>query len=239
MLLEERPNFRKRAFTLAAVSMVIVFILWNVTQLDIILYPFRLFVTFVHESGHGLAALVSGGHFEHFVVEGNGSGYAITRGGSRLLILPAGYLGAALFGAVLFYLVNSLPYSRQISIVLGIVLLMMTALFARIDSVAFFIGLLSAIVLVAVGYRGGRDTNILLLNILAIMTGLNAVFDLLFLINHSNVGNGRVRNDAAAFADHLGGAIPASLWALLWAALAIAMLALSVYWSLMRPWRKQ
>src|SRR6185436_16758514 len=111
-------NRSDRRLLLAMLATVVVFILWNVPQLDFILYPFRLFVTYVHESGHGTAALLTGGRFAGFEIFSNGSGQAITAGGSRLLILPAGYLGAALFGAVLFYLVNRWNYNRTVSVIL-------------------------------------------------------------------------------------------------------------------------
>ncbi|MBN8621502.1 MAG: M50 family metallopeptidase, partial [Anaerolineae bacterium] len=107
-----------RRLLILIAALVLVFILWNIPQLDFVLYPFRLFVTYVHEAGHGTAALLTGGRFLGFEIFANGAGQAITAGGSRLLILPAGYLGAALFGAILFYLNNRFHYSRALSVVL-------------------------------------------------------------------------------------------------------------------------
>ena len=72
--------FRQRALVIALVAFVITLVLWNVPQLDFILYPVRLFVTFVHETGHGLAALISGGRFVNFTVSPDGSGVALTAG---------------------------------------------------------------------------------------------------------------------------------------------------------------
>ncbi|MBI1259616.1 MAG: hypothetical protein GC204_19280, partial [Chloroflexi bacterium] len=114
--------FRQRALVIALIAFAIVFVLWNIPQLDFILYPFRLFVTFVHESGHAVAALITGGRVGGMTVYETGAGVTLTAGGSRLLILPAGYLGAALFGAVLFYLTNTVPFPRTISIVLALLL---------------------------------------------------------------------------------------------------------------------
>src|SRR3954466_10077092 len=95
-------NRSDRRLLLAVLAAVVVFVLWNIPQLDFILYPFRLFVSYVHESGHGTAAILTGGRFEALQIFSDGSGQALTVGGSRLVVLPAGYLGAALFGAVLF-----------------------------------------------------------------------------------------------------------------------------------------
>jgi len=241
----EARQFRRRTLLLALAALGIVFILWNIPQLDIVLYPFRLFVSFVHEAGHGLAALLTGGQFHGFEVYSNGAGQAITSGGSRLIILPAGYLGAALFGAALFYLVNTLPYPRTISRVLGIALIGFSLLFSRfisaefIVSVAPFVGLLSGLALFLVGQRANRDVNIVVLNILAVLTALNAVLDLVQLTQNSGATLGALRNDAAAFSDTFTPGVPAAVWAFVWALMAVAMLCVSVWYSIIHPLRRR
>jgi hypothetical protein len=244
MVLDDTRLFRRRALALAMIGMVIVFFLWNIPQLDFILYPFRLFVTFVHEAGHGLAALITGGRFHGFEVYSNGAGQAITSGGSRALILPAGYLGAALFGAVLFYLVNTLPYPRTISRILGVALVGFSLLFSRLISAQFvisiapFVGLFSGIALFLLGARANRDVNILVLNILAMLTALNAVMDLVQLVQYSGISLGQLRNDAAAFSAEITPGIPPAIWALLWALAAVLMLGISVWYSVIHPLRR-
>ena len=126
-------NRSDRRLLLAVLAAVVVFILWNIPQLDFILYPFRLFVTYVHESGHGTAAILTGGRFAGLEIFADGSGQATTLGGSRLLILPAGYLGAALFGAILFYLNNRFERSRVLAIVIGIGLIVYSVLFGHVQ----------------------------------------------------------------------------------------------------------
>lgn len=237
-MLNATPGFHRRALPIALVAIVLVFILWNVPFFDFMLYPFRLFVTFVHESGHGLAALITGGRFIEFTVSGDGSGLAQTAGGSRALILPAGYLGAALFGAALFYFANTIPHSRVLSVGLGVLVILITVLYTGLLSTAFIVGLLMGAALIFIGRRAHEDINTLVLNILAVLTGLNAVFDLLMLMNNSNVGMGNVRNDAAAFSAEIAPLIPAAVWAFLWCALAILMLGAAIYYSLIHPIRK-
>lgn len=245
MVLEDTWPFRRRALVWALVGMVIVFFLWNIPQLDFILYPFRLFVTYVHEAGHGLAALITGGQFHGFEVYSNGAGQAITAGGSRALILPAGYLGAALFGAILFYIVNTLPYPRTISRVLGVALIGFSLLFSRfisaefIVSIAPFVGLLSGLALFLLGARANRDVNILVLNILAMLTALNAVMDLVQLVQNSHITLGAMRNDAAAFAAEFTPGIPPALWALVWALAAVVILGVSIWYSVIHPLRRR
>lgn len=235
--MESKTAFRRRALVIAGVALVIVFVLWNLPQLSGLLFPFRLFVTFVHEAGHGLAALLSGGRFLSFTILPNGAGYATTAGGTTALILPAGYLGAALFGAVLFYLANTLPYPRHISTVLGVLVIVLAVLFGGLLSLATLVGVLIGVALIALGLRGHYDINLLTLNVLAMLTSLNAVLDLFYLVGNSGTVMGNVRNDALAFQQNVAPLIPAPVWALLWSGLALAMLGVAVYYSIIHPWR--
>ena len=98
--MESRTAHRRRALLFAGIALVIVFILWNLPQLSVLLFPFRLFVTFVHEAAHGLAAILSGGRFLSFTILPNGAGFASTAGGNEALILPAGYLAVLLIASV-------------------------------------------------------------------------------------------------------------------------------------------
>jgi hypothetical protein len=239
MLFDDNRTHRRRALIIALVAGVIVFILWNTPQISqTVLYPFHLFVTYVHEAGHGTMALLTGGRFLSFEIFANGAGQALTAGGWRWLILPAGYLGAALFGAVLFYITNTGRYSRSISVVLGIGLLVFSVMFGRSSIPALVVGIVFAGVLITIGWKANRDINLLVLNMLAILTGLNGVLDLFFLVSNSQVGLGDVQNDAAAFSREVFPLIPGAIWALVWAVLAIVMLGTSIWLSVIRPMRR-
>jgi hypothetical protein len=228
-------EFRRRALLIAVIALVLVFLIWNIPQLDVLLFPFRLFVTFIHEAGHGLAAIATGGRFIGFEINANGSGIATTAGGERALILPAGYLGAALFGAVLFYLANSVPYPRFISMGVGVLVMIIAVLFGGIFSVATIFGVVMGFAIFAVGFRASADINILLLNMLAALTGLNAVLDVFYLVNNSGASIGMVRNDAAAFQAEYLPFVPASVVALVWSGIAVLMLWTAIYYSVIHP----
>jgi hypothetical protein len=231
-MLENTP--RGRRFIILLGASLIVFILWNVPQLEFVMYPFRLFVTFVHESGHGTAALLSGGRFIGFEVFTNGAGLARTAGGNTALILPAGYLGAALFGAVLFYLNNRFHRSQLLSVIIGGALITFSILFANQALVAFLMGMLFGVALILLGYRAAESWNALVLNVLAILTGLNAVLDVWYLVGDSDAALGAIRNDAAAFSQAIAPIVPGAVWAFLWALLAAGMLGVAFWFSVMR-----
>lgn len=237
----DRLTFRSRALAVAAIALVLVVLAWNTPAFAPVLYPFRLFVTFVHEAGHALAAKLSGGEVIGFVVHGNGSGVATTAGGSRALILPAGYVGAALFGALLFYAANMWHRSRQIAVVLGVGLIVFSLMYARPDDVghptALVVGVGFGAALLLAAWKLPAAFVLLGLNILAMLTGLNAVLDLKGVFENSGASLGRVRNDAAAFASEIVPLVPPAVVALIWATIAVALLALSVYHSVYKPLR--
>ncbi len=226
--------FRQRALIVALIAFVIVLVLWNVPAFAPLLYPVRLFVTFVHETGHGLAAMISGGQFNEFRINPNGSGLALTTGGSRVLILPAGYLGAALFGAILFYVANRVPFPRTISLILAILIVLVTLLYTSWFSTAWVVGVGMAIFLLALWRFADRGINLLVLNVLALLTALNAVLDLVGLVTNVNASAGAIRNDAAAFSNEIAPLIPPVLWAVLWAITAVLMVLASAYFAFIR-----
>ncbi len=67
-----------------------------------IMYPIQLLVTYLHEFGHALGALLSGGGVEEIQINQDGSGFTRSVGGHRGIILMGGYIGSAILGNLLF-----------------------------------------------------------------------------------------------------------------------------------------
>lgn len=61
-----------------------------------------MLVTFLHELGHALGAIITGGSVVELNISQSGAGFTRTRGGNLPIILMGGYLGSALFGNLLF-----------------------------------------------------------------------------------------------------------------------------------------
>ena len=82
----------------------IVFIIGAVvlSYIPILHWPFSWLETYFHEISHGIAALVSGGHINVIVLNLDGSGLCQTQGGWRPLVAFSGYLGAVIWGAVVY-----------------------------------------------------------------------------------------------------------------------------------------
>src|SRR5216117_724903 len=99
---------RPQAKTLLFAALISV-ALWFVPFAEILSYPFRIFVTFIHEGGHAIAALLTGNSVQSLSVAMNASGETYTTQGgtfSRMLVSSAGYLGAMAFGALLLVLIR-------------------------------------------------------------------------------------------------------------------------------------
>jgi hypothetical protein len=144
----------QRDLLLAFGAFLIAFILWQFNPFSPVVYPLRLFVTFIHELGHGTVALLTGGKFLNFQVMPSGAGLAYTSGGFRPAIIAAGYIGTAIFGAVLLYTANRSAQPQRISILLGVVFAVLTLIFTglRLSNIDFLEILISLAVIGGASY---------------------------------------------------------------------------------------
>lgn len=248
MVQQERKvtvNERRRALVIAAVSSVLLYIMWNTPALGVVMAPLRLFVTYVHEAGHGLGAMLTGGRVIGFLVSPDGSGLATTAGGNRAVVISAGYLGAALFGSVLFYLANRFSrFDRAIAIALGVFMVLFTVNFARPDEngaiTAIVLGWGFGLALIGIGWKAPRIVTLLVLDVLAISTALNAVLDVWFLVNFIDASRGQVSNDAVSFSRQItGGLVPATVIAGTWVVAAVVMFGMSVWHGVWKPFQAE
>src|SRR4051812_46612188 len=69
----------------------------------LLLYPFTLMATWVHEMGHGVGALISGGRFEYLDVFADASGLAhvLHAPGADGFVCAAGLLAPPIVGAAM------------------------------------------------------------------------------------------------------------------------------------------
>ena len=103
---DARPQARTLLF-----AALLTIALWFIPYANIVTYPFRLFVTFIHEGGHAIASLLTGNAVRSLTVAPNASGLTetyMTNAGlfTQTVISSAGYIGAMLFGALLLVLVR-------------------------------------------------------------------------------------------------------------------------------------
>lgn len=208
----------RRWFALAALALLLIG-LWQVPWLGWLVYPFRVFGTFVHELSHGLAAIATGGDFVRFAVSPDLSGVAHSAGGWRVIVASAGYVGSAVFGGVLLVLHARLLSSRSLLFGLGALFGVLCLLFVR-NLFGVAAGLLITAALVAAAARLPMAARDLLIDVLAlqlILDGYDSLFTVFALARDASV-----RSDAQTMAELTW--LPATWWAVIWMLVSTAIL---------------
>jgi Peptidase M50B-like len=82
-----------------------------------LLYPITLLVSFLHELGHAIGAVITGGRMQSMEINLDGSGLTTTLGGSPAVTLMSGFIGSAIFGNLLFYIGAKMPRFHRITLV--------------------------------------------------------------------------------------------------------------------------
>ena len=121
---------------LAATAITLV--LWFLPYGNWIVYPIRLFVTFIHESSHALMAILTGGSVQSLTISADTSGltYSASSGFiSGLLTSSAGYIGTTVFGVVMLYLIRKNFSPNKILTALGIFVGVMMLVFTVISPI--------------------------------------------------------------------------------------------------------
>jgi|SRR5215203_581833 len=235
----------KPQLLLLLLATAITLALYFIPLADYLVYPIRLFVTFIHESGHALVAVVTGGSVQSLTIASDGSGevYSASSGMiGGLLTSSAGYLGTTAFGVLMLFLIRRSFSPNKILAALGIFVAAMTAIFAVISpifnflslnttfsSIAFTIvaGSLLAAGLVALGIYSKERVASFAVAFLAVQCLLNAALDLVnvFFINAPFVG-ANVHTDAANMAAATG--LPGIVWVVIWMGISLVMLSLGL-----------
>jgi hypothetical protein len=217
-------GWRQREVLLVLGLALVTIVAWRIPLVGWLLYPFQVYGTFVHEISHGLAAMLTGGAFQRFVVNPDLSGTALSAGGVRWIVISAGYLGSAIFGGILTLLSASDIPARRVLVWLGLILGVLSLLFVR-----NLFGLVTGVALAAMLFLAGRrlretwaDGLVLLLAVQMMLSALDSVFDLVQI----SAMSGAIRTDAQIMAQATG--LPAIAWAVLWSAMSLAILLVSL-----------
>lgn len=174
-----------------------------------LVYPLRLLTVLLHEGGHAVATVLTGGRVVEIVVNAEESGHTLSAGGIHFLILQGGYLGSLLAGLAL----TAVPAAaRGVTVLLGLLALVALA-FVPLLSFGFLYTALVAAGLFALAWKTSHRTCQLVLRAVGLFVVADAVRDIL-----SDLGRG----DAALLAGLTG--VPAFVWSALWLVAAVALL---------------
>jgi Peptidase M50B-like len=215
---ENKVNSR-RAVLIRVVCIVLIYCLLRYLGGDIgrtILYPLTLLVTFLHEFGHGAAAMLTGGSVRGMQINTNGSGHCVTAGGNLGTILIGGYVGSIILGNILFYIGARLPWLHRITMAGLGVLMAFAAIFWYETPVTTAILLGFGGLLFFLAQRADWPGEALM---------FFGIASLLYIVEDSRVGPS---SDMAKYAD-LVGFFGTSGWTTIWMIVVLAITVFNVY----------
>jgi hypothetical protein len=219
---------------------VLSIILWFIPFAEILTYPFRIFVTFIHEGGHAIAALLTGNSVASLSIAMNASGETYTSQGgtiSQMFVASAGYLGSMAFGALLLVLIRKTIAARLVLLGSAAFVFTLTILYGLIKPVVsgvalsgipftMLAGSLLTLGLILIARYAKPRVATFFVSFLAVQCILNALLDLKTVFFLSSPFAPSVPTDAVNMANATG--IPALAWAILWITMAIGILGLAM-----------
>jgi len=224
----------RNSFKLLVFASLLTLALWFIPFAGVITYPVRLFVTYIHEIGHALAALATLGGVNRVALDWSGSGVTFTRGGLGILISSAGYLTTTIYGSGLLLFLRRERNARTAAIATGALLLLMTVLFGG-NIVAWLAGLVFGAGCLFLGLKARPRLIHFCMSFLAIQCLLNAFYDLRALLYLSAL-DPAIPTDARNMSQATGGFLPPVFWAAGWAILSLLVVGatLAIYYRSLR-----
>ena len=236
MRLRLSQDARPQAMTLLIAATISV-VLWFIPFAEFLTYPFRIFVTFIHEGGHALAALLTGNSVASLSVATNASGETYTTQGgiiSQVFISSAGYVGSMAFGALLLILIRKAVAARIVLLSCAIFVFGLTMIYGLFKPLfwmnawsgipfTLLAGLFITAGLVLIARFATARVATFFVSFLAVQCVLNALFDLktVFFLSSSPFAPA-VQTDAMNMSNATG--VPAIFWTVAWIGLALGIL---------------
>ena len=188
------------------------------------MYPLQIFVVFMHEVSHGLAAFLTGGNIKEIEINPQQGGHALTTGGNRFLILSAGYLGSLIWGGIILLLAARTHFDKAISALLGIGMVGITIGFGS-DTFTYLFGVGFGVVLIAFGLFLPEAANDWILRVIGLTSCLYAILD----IKSDVLDRSHLRSDARMLAELTD--LPTLFWGIVWIIIAIVLTIWFLYLS--------
>ena len=187
-------------------------LLWNTPAV----LPLKLFVVFLHEISHGIAAVATGGRIDRIVIAADQSGACYCGGGSPFVTLSAGYLGSLAWGLALVWLARFDRLAHWTTAAVGLVMALVTLLYVR-TAFGLVFGLGGAAALLVAARRLPVPWNTRLLYALGLTSALYAILD----IKSDVIDRPELDSDARMLAELTG--VPTVVWGGLWIGIALGV----------------
>jgi hypothetical protein len=220
-----------------AIALIASLILWNLPSGGVVLYPFKLLATWLHELSHGLAMILTGAGFDRVVIYRDTSGlaYAYTSVGAfgTAIIAAAGYMGTPLWGALLLVITPNAKAARTALIVLGSLLVITTLLVIAPtpdgDRFGQYVTPAIGAAIALVGIMAPARVRVFVAHFIAAQSCVNALLDIRVLLRPLQVVGGKTAgmSDAHNMAFSTFGTTETWAvwtWAIIWLAWSLAVL---------------
>lgn len=227
----DRLELRTLAFALLASLL-----LWNLPFGGVLLYPFKLLATWLHELSHGLAMLLTGVGFDRVLIYRDTSGlaYGSSEAGrlASAVIAAAGYMGTPLWGALLLVVSPDARWARRALLVLAALLVGTSLTVIDVPDGDRFgpwaIGAIGAACAAAALVMPGR-LRLAMAHFIAAQSCVDALLDIRVLLRPSQVVGGKIAgaSDAHNMAQATFGTTATWAvwtWAIVWLLWSLAVL---------------
>jgi hypothetical protein len=219
-----------------------VIVLWVVSRLipfgGVIVYPLTLLTTWVHEMGHGLAALLVGGRFSALEIYSDASGLAhasAAHGWREAIVCAGGLLAPPILGTIILGFVHGARRARVLLFALAGALALSVGIWVRSLTGLIVMPLCAALLGWAAwrGFAKNVERRVLLAQILGVVLALDTVTRMVSYVFTREVEvNGKTSpSDIAMIAENAGGHY--LLWGILFTVFACGLIALGA----LRAWR--
>jgi hypothetical protein len=217
----------KYVLTLVLLCFVIIYS-WNTAWL----LPLKWLVVFFHESSHAIATVLTGGTVESLRIVPEQGGQVISLGGHRFIILSAGYLGSLLIGLLLFVITIYTRSDRWVTGLLGIILLLITWLYAD-NLFSQLFGSISGSIFCLIAFYLPDSLNDLINRLIALTNLMYVPLD----IYSDTLERDNLPSDAVMLAQEFGGT--GQLWGGAWLIISIILIFVCLKWSLQLEIRQE
>lgn len=196
---------------------VCVFALWQTP----VIVPLKILIVFLHELAHAAMTVITGGNVISLTISAEQGGAVLSRGGSRFLILSAGYLGSLLIGMGLLLIAIRTHADRALMTCFGALMLIVAAIYIRdLFALMFCLGVGAA--MIASAQFLPHDVNDLILRVIGLTSMIYVPYD----IFSDTIVRQALRSDARMLAEEFGGATV--LWGAIWLIISIGLIWIAV-----------
>jgi len=221
-------------------------LIWRLPYGNYVLYPFTILATWFHEMGHGLTALLTGGHFDRLLIYPDGSGLAYHSAPAsdgflwgrirQALVAAGGPMGPPLAGAALILGSRRFATAHYSLLLMGGLLLLSAVLWVRS---AFGLGVIPVLglLVLAIALRAPRWVQAFTVQFLGVQACISTFHQLDYLFSPGGViGGEAILSDSSQMARNL--LLPYWFWGGLMALASLLLLLQSLrvaYWPHVEP----